>query len=58
MDVLEVKGDVPYWIIANELGIHENTFRNWMRKEMTVDRKEKVIAAIERVKKEMELLGA
>ncbi|MDA1843978.1 hypothetical protein PDK16_18645 [Bacillus cereus] len=51
LDIREMKGKIPTWIIAERLGIHENTFYHWMRKEMLPERKKKVAAIIEEIKK-------
>ena len=51
-DIVKAKGFIPYWRIAEKLGVHENTLRNWMRKEMDQDKKNKVLKAIEEVKKD------
>jgi hypothetical protein len=45
---------IPLWVIAAELGVHENTLRMWMRKEMQPDRKERVLAAIQTVRADLE----
>lgn len=50
---LEAKGDIPYWVIANQLSVHENTVRNWVKREMTPEIKEKVLAAIAEIKQEL-----
>jgi len=52
-DIRQIKGKIPTWIIAERLGIHENTFYHWMRKEMKPERKQEVIAVIEEIKKEV-----
>jgi len=40
------------WQVAQQLGIHENTFYRWMRKEMSLDKKKIVMEAISKIKKE------
>jgi hypothetical protein len=52
-DILKIKGFIPNWLIAEKLNIHEITFIRWMRKEMIEEKKLKVLAAIDEVKKEM-----
>lgn len=52
-DILEAKADIPYWMIAERLGVHENTVKNWVRKEMDPIRKKTVLAAIAEVKEEI-----
>jgi hypothetical protein len=51
--ILEAKGDIPYWIIASQVNVHENTVRNWMKREMTPEIKAKVLHAIEEIKQEL-----
>lgn len=41
--------DVPYWMIAKEVGITASTFSVWLRTEMEPERKNKVLAAIDAV---------
>ncbi|MEK5039017.1 hypothetical protein [Sporosarcina sp. FSL K6-3457] len=54
-DIRDAKGGIPFWIIAERLGIHENTLHNWMKHEMEVDRRTQVLNAIERIRSEMEM---
>jgi type VI protein secretion system component VasF len=51
--VVDAKGDIPYWVLANQLNVHENTVRNWMKREMTQEIREKVLNAIAEVKQEL-----
>lgn len=51
--VLEAKGGIPYYVIANKLSVHENTVRNWMKREMAPEKKVKVLKAIEEIKQEL-----
>lgn len=51
-DVLKVKGWIPYWEIADKLSIHENTLRNWMKREMDLKRKELVLNAIKEIRQQ------
>jgi len=53
----EAKGTIPYWVIAERLGVHENTIQNWMKREMSEERKEKVMRAINEIKKEIKRKG-
>ncbi|MCF6796616.1 hypothetical protein L1M59_10840 [Bacillus sp. ET1] len=52
-DIREAKEDIPTWVIAERLGIHENTLHNWMKKEMCKRRKERIMNAIVGIKKEL-----
>lgn len=53
----EAKGIIPYWVIAERLGVHENTVQNWMKKEMSEERKKEVMGAIAEIKEEMRKEG-
>lgn len=52
-DVVEAKGNIPYWVIGQRLGVHENTVRHWMRNEMVPKKKAEVLKAIEEIKQEL-----
>lgn len=56
-DIRDYKGIIPFWLIAERLGIHENTIHNWMKSEMKAERKKLVIEAIEEIKQEMKKGG-
>lgn len=53
LDIREAKKSIPVWVIAERLGVHENTFHNWMKKEMVSERKAEVMTAIEEIKQEV-----
>lgn len=52
-DIRKAKGDIPAWLIAEKIGIHEKTFYGWLRFEMESNRKKKVLAAIKEIKNEL-----
>lgn len=52
-DIREAKEKIPVWLIAERLGVHENTFYHWMRKEMTPQRKQEILSIIEDLRKEL-----
>ncbi|MDO6848750.1 hypothetical protein Q4S57_12385 [Priestia megaterium] len=52
-DIRKAKGNIPTWVIAERLGVHENTLHNWMKKEMCKKRKERIMSAIGAIKKEL-----
>ena len=52
-EIREAKGMIPNWVIAERLGVHENTYYHWMRKELTDTEKQKILAAIDEIKKEI-----
>ena len=43
---------IPYWRIAEKLGVHENTIVRRMRKELSEDDCKRFHAAITEIKKE------
>lgn len=53
LEIREAKGKIPYWMIAEVLGVSEGTLQRWMRKEMSVHKKEEVMDAIIKIKNEM-----
>ncbi|MBO4867955.1 MAG: hypothetical protein J5582_15550 [Ruminococcus sp.] len=46
--------DIPYWRVAEELGVSENTILRRMRTELTAEDRIKFLAAIDNIKKENE----
>jgi hypothetical protein len=52
MDIKEAKKDVPDWAIAEKLGISDNTFYRWMRKELPPYKKQLVMQVIDDLKNE------
>ncbi|MFV5318886.1 hypothetical protein COL65_20325 [Priestia aryabhattai] len=56
-NIEKAKGKIPYWVIAEKLGVHENTIQNWMKKEMDEARQKKVMFAIHEIKKQIEKGG-
>jgi transposase-like protein len=53
-DIKEAKKDVPDWAIAEKLGISENSFYRWIRKELPAQKKETIMIAISELKRELE----
>lgn len=53
-EIRDAKGNLPWWVIAERLGIHENTLQLWMRTEMPPKKKQSVIDAITQIKDELE----
>jgi transposase-like protein len=53
-DIKKAKGNLPNWAIAEKLGIHENTLYRWLRSEMSDEKKQLVIDAINELKRELE----
>ncbi|OJH15995.1 hypothetical protein BLX88_25890 [Bacillus obstructivus] len=50
-EVIKAKGNISFWLISAQIGIHENTLRNWMKSEMSPKRKKIVLHAINKIKK-------
>lgn len=51
------KGKIPTWVIAERLGIHENTLYHIMRKKLPEVEKQRILAAIHEIQTEMKLEG-
>ncbi|MEE1056781.1 MAG: hypothetical protein UH239_05990 [Acutalibacteraceae bacterium] len=45
---------IAYWEIAQVLGIHENSLTRWMRTELDVDKKFKILRAVNTVVRKRE----
>jgi hypothetical protein len=43
------------WMIAEELKVSEFTFCKWLRRELTIDKKQEIINAINSLKKKLKL---
>lgn len=43
---------IPYWKIAEKLGVHENTIIRRMRRELSEEERKRFYAAIETIKRE------
>lgn len=44
--------NVPYWKIAERLGVSENTLLRWMRQELSAAKKETILSEIEKMEDE------
>lgn len=58
MENAEVKSNaranfVPMWMVANEIGVAEITLYRWLRTELPEDKKAAILAAIEKLSKEV-----
>lgn len=51
------KGNIPYWQIAEKIGVHENTVIRWFRTEMDPNKKREISNAIQKVREETKLYG-
>jgi len=52
-DIREYKGKIPFWVIAERMGIHETTLLYRMRKEMSQKEKAEIMAIIDEIKQEV-----
>ena len=52
-DIREMKGNIPFWIIAEKLGVSENTVLNWLKKELSEEKRLEFVEAINQIKKEL-----
>lgn len=53
-DIKEAKKDVPDWAIAEKLGISENSFYRWIRKELSIEKRTMIMQAITDLKNQLE----
>ena len=53
-DIRKAKGKIPFYLIAERLGIHDQTLYSWMRRELPEDKKEQIFAIIQDLKEEMQ----
>lgn len=51
-EIKKAKGSVPNWVIAEKLGIHENSFYRLLRQELTKEKKEEILKIIEELKQD------
>ncbi|MEF7637391.1 MULTISPECIES: hypothetical protein [Bacillus] len=51
-DIKNLKGRISNWMIAEKLGVHENTVIRWLRSDLSTERRQRIIMVIEEIKKE------
>lgn len=51
-EIRRAKGPVPNWLIAEKLGIHENSFYRLLRQELPNEKKEEILKIIDELKQE------
>lgn len=56
-EIIKAKGSLPYYLIANHLDVHENTVRNWMKREMVQVKKDMILQAIKEIKQQEVIEG-
>lgn len=42
LDIRKTKGNIPAWLIAEKLSIHEKTLYGWLRYEMSTEKKKEI----------------
>lgn len=40
------KAGVCFWQVADGMGVNDSTFSRWLRKEMSIDKKEQILRVI------------
>lgn len=58
IDERKTAANVPYWRIADELGISENTMLRRMRHQLPADQEAEVLEAIEKAAEHMKSEGS
>ncbi|GGB71666.1 hypothetical protein [Fictibacillus barbaricus] len=53
-EIRRAKGSIPNWIVAEKLGIHENSYYRLLRKKLSVEKKEEILDIIEQLKRDQE----
>lgn len=51
-EIRREKGGVPNWLIAEKLGIHENSFYRLLRQELPQEKKEEILKIINELKQD------
>jgi hypothetical protein len=51
-EIRKAKGKIPNWLIAEKLGIHENSYYRLLRKDLTEVKKKEILKIIEALKLE------
>lgn len=44
------RNGIALWRVAEVLGIHYNTLRNWLRKDLDADKRQEIIATVQTAK--------
>lgn len=47
--------NIPYWMLANKLNVHESTLIRWLRTELTPAQTEDFMAKVNQIIKEQEV---
>lgn len=53
-ELRKAKGNIPNWLIAEKLGIHENSYYRLLRKELHPTKKKEIMKIIEELKMKTE----
>lgn len=54
MDVREAiqASGFNHWLVAERIGVNDTTFSRWLRQELSPEKKQKILQAIEELKQE------
>lgn len=50
VEIRKAKGSIPNWLVAEKLGIHENSFYRLLRQELPEEKKKEILGVIEKIK--------
>ncbi|MGC9935236.1 hypothetical protein [Priestia aryabhattai] len=50
-EIKRAKGSIPNWLVAEKLGIHENSLYRLLRKELPEEKKREILKIIEILKR-------
>ena len=53
-EIRRAKGSIPNWLVAEKLGIHENSYYRLLRKKLAKKKKEEILKIIEKIKIDQE----
>jgi hypothetical protein len=53
VEIRIARGKIPLWVVSERLGVHENTLRLWLRKELPEAKKSEILNVISELQKEL-----
>lgn len=53
-EIKDAKGNIPNWLIAEKLGIHENSYYRLIRQKLSNEKKKEILEVIEEIKLSLE----
>ncbi|KHE71932.1 hypothetical protein [Halobacillus sp. BBL2006] len=54
LEIRKAKGSIPNWLVAEKLGIHENSLYRLLRQELPNEKKEEILDVIKKIKSRQE----